>query len=160
MTFSYELKLLENNINYFYITNKISYHKLFQINFMVNKKDNLDPIDNLEYEKVLEEEIINSFENQFQSDFESDKHKNKFYRLKRTILEVSNRLFFFCFIGSFLFSFFLAFSENKVWFILYLISGFSCIFYTPNRKALKEFIAAWPNIEDLIKGRSLLRKRK
>jgi len=160
MTFSYELKLLENNINYFYITNKISYHKLLQINFMVNKKDNLDPIDNLEYEKVLEEEIINSFENQFQSDFESDKHKNKFYRLKRTILEVSNRLFFFCFIGSFLFSFFLAFSENKVWFILYLISGFSCIFYTPNRKALKEFIAAWPNIEDLIKGRSLLRKRK
>ena len=127
---------------------------------MVNKKDNLDPLDNLEYEKVLEEEIINSFENQFQSDFESDKHKIKFYRLKRTILEVSNRLFFFCFIGSFLFSFFLAFSENKVWFILYLISGFSCIFYTPNRKALKEFIAAWPNIEDLIKGRSLSRKRK
>ena len=160
MTFSYELKLLENYINYFYITNKISYHKLLQINFMVNKKDNLDPIDNLEYEKVLEEEIINSFENQFQSDFESDKHKNKFYRLKRTILEVSNRLFFFCFIGSFLFSFFLAFSENKIWFILYLISGFSCIFYMPNRKALKEFIAAWPNIEDLIKRRSLLRKRK
>jgi len=160
MTFSYELKLLENNINYFYITNKISYHKLLQINFMVNKKDNIDPIDNLEYEKVLEEEIINSFENQFQSDFESDKHKNKFCRLKRTILEVSNRLFFFCFIGSFLFSFFLAFSENKVWFILYLISGFSCIFYTPNRKALKELIAAWPNIEDLIKGRSLSRKRK
>ena len=160
MTFSYELKLLENNINYFYITNKISYHKLLQINFMVNKKDNLDPIDNLEYEKVLEEEIINSFEKKFQVDSESDKQRIKFYRLKRTILEVSNRLFFFCFIGSFLFSFFLAFSENKVWFILYLISGFSCIFYTPNRKALKEFIAAWPNIEDLIKGRSLLRKRK
>ncbi len=127
---------------------------------MSNQKDNLDPIDNLEYEKVLEEEIINSFENQFQSDIESDKHKIKFYRLKRTILEVFNRLFFLCFICSFLFSFFLAFSENKVWFILYLISGFSCIFYTPNRKALKEFIAAWPNIEDLIKGRSLSRKRK
>ena len=127
---------------------------------MVNKKDNLDPLDNLEYEKVLEEEIINSFENKFQRDSDSDKQKIKFYRLKRTILEVLNRLFFFCFIGSFLFSFFLAFSENKVWFILYLISGFSCIFYTPNRKALKEFIAAWPNIEDLIKGRSLLRKRK
>ena len=127
---------------------------------MVNKKDNLDPLDNLEYEKVLEEEIINSFENKFHIDAESNKQRIKFYRLKRTILEVSNRLFFFCFIGSFLFSFFLAFSENKVWFILYLISGFSCIFYTPNRKALKELIAAWPNIEDLIKGRSLSRKRK
>ena len=127
---------------------------------MVNKKDNLDPIDSLEYEKVLQEEIINSFENKLQSDSESEKQKIKFYRFQRTILEVSNRLFFFCFIGSFVFSFFLAFSENKVWFILYLISGFSCIFYTPNRKALKELIAAWPNIEDLIKGRSLSRKRK
>ena len=125
---------------------------------MVNKKDKLDPIDNLEYEKVLEEEIINSFENKFHIDAESNKQRIKFYRLKRTILEVSNRLFFFFFIGSFLFSFFLAFTENKVWFILYLISGFSCIFYTPNRKALKELIAAWPNIEDLIKGRSLPRK--
>ncbi len=76
---------------------------------MLNQKDNLDPIDNLEYEKVLEEEIINSFENQFQSDIESDKHKIKFYRLKMTILEVFNRLFFLCFICSFLFSFFLAF---------------------------------------------------
>ena len=36
----------------------------------------------------------------------------------------------------------------------------SCVFYTPNRKALKELIAAWPNIEDLIKGRSLWRKGK
>ena len=69
-----------------------------------------------------------------------------------------NRLFFFFFVGSFIFSFFLAYSENKVWFIIYLISAFSCIFYTPNRKALKELIAAWPNIEDLIKGRSLWRK--
>ncbi len=38
---------------------------------MVNKKDNLDPLDNLEYEKVLEEEIINSFENKFHIDSES-----------------------------------------------------------------------------------------
>ena len=127
---------------------------------MVDKKDNLDPIDNLEYEKVLEEEIINSFENKLQSNSDVDNQKFKLYRLKRAILEVSNRMLFFCFIGSFLFSFFLAFSENKVWFIIYLISCFSCIFYTPNRKALKELIAAWPNIEDLIKGRSLSRKRK
>ena len=78
---------------------------------MINKKDQSDPSDNLEYEKVLEEEIINSY-------------------------------------------------ESKLWFILYVISALSCVFYTPNRKALKELIAAWPNIEDLIKGRSLWRKGK
>ncbi len=127
---------------------------------MKNKNDSSDPIDNLEYEKVLEEEIINSYESKFQKDTEQDKKKTKLYRLKRTPLEIVNRLFFFFFIGSFLFSLFLAYSESKLWFILYVISALSCIFYTPNRKALKELIAAWPNIEDLIKGRSMWRKRK
>ena len=127
---------------------------------MKNKKDKSDPIDNLEYEKVLEEEIINSYESKFLKDIEPDQKKIKFYRLKKTPLEIVNRLFFFFFIGSFLFSLFLAYSESKLWFILYLISAFSCVFYTPNRKALKELIAAWPNVEDLIKGRSLWRKGK
>ena len=127
---------------------------------MINKKDQSDPIDNLEYEKVLEEEIINSYESKFQKDTEQDSKKIKFYRLKRTPLEVVNRLFFFFFIGSFLFSLFLAYSESKLWFILYVISALSCVFYTPNRKALKELIAAWPNLEDLIKGKSLWRKGK
>ena len=127
---------------------------------MINKKDSSDPIDNLEYEKVLEEEIINSYESKFQRDTEPDKKKIKFYRLKRTPLEIVNRLFFLFFIGSFLFSLFLAYSESKLWFILYVLSALSCIFYIPNRKALKELIAAWPNIEDLIKGRSLWRKGK
>ena len=127
---------------------------------MKNKKDSSEPIDNLEYEKILEEEIINSYENKFQQDSEPDKKKIKFYRLKRTPLEIVNRLFFFFFIGSFLFSLFLAYSESKLWFILYVISALSCVFYTPNRKALKELIAAWPNVEDLIKGRSLWRKGK
>ena len=127
---------------------------------MINKKDISDPIDNLEYEKVLEEEIINSYENKFLKDTGSDKKKIKFYRLKRTSFEIVNRLFFFLFIGSFLFSYYLAYSESKLWFILYVISALSCVFYTPNRKALKELIAAWPNIEDLIKGRSLWRKGK
>ena len=127
---------------------------------MKNKNDNGDPIDNLEYKKVLEEEIINSYESKFLKDTEQDSKKTKFYRLKRTPLEIVNRLFFFFFIGSFLFSLFLAYSESKLWFILYVISALSCIFYTPNRKALKELIAAWPNIEDLIKGRSLWRKGK
>jgi len=127
---------------------------------MINKKDQSDPIDNLEYEKVLEEEIINSYESKIQKDTEEDSKKIKFYRLKRTPLEILNRTFFFFFIGSFLFSSFLAYSESKLWFILYVISALSCVFYTPNRKALKELIAAWPNIEDLIKGRSLWRKGK
>ena len=124
---------------------------------MINKKDKSDSIDNLEYEKVLEEEIINSYESKFQKDTEED---SKFYRLKRTPLEILNRSFFFFFIGSFLFSLFLAYSESKLWFILYVISALSCVFYTPNRKALKELIAAWPNVEDLIKGRSMWRKGK
>ena len=127
---------------------------------MKNKKDNSDPIDDLEYEKVLEEEIINSYESKFQKDTEEDSKKIKFYRLKRTPLEILNRLFFFFFIGSFLYSLFLAYSESKLWFGLYVISALSCVFYTPNRKALKELIAAWPNIEDLIKGRSLWKKGK
>ena len=127
---------------------------------MINKKDQSNPIDNLEYEKVLEEEIFNSYESKFQKDTEEDIKKIKFYRLKRTPLEILNRTFFFFFIGSFLFSLFLAYSESKLWFILYVISALSCVFYTPNRKALKELIAAWPNIDDLIKGRILWRKGK
>ena len=127
---------------------------------MKNKKDKSDPIDNLEYEKVLEEEIINSYESKFLKDTQKDIKKTKFYRIKRTPLEIINRTFFFFFIGSFLFSLFLAYLESKLWFILYVISALSCVFYTPNRKALKELIAAWPNIEDLIKGRSLWRKGK
>ena len=127
---------------------------------MKNKNDISDPVNNLEYEKVLEEEIINSYESKFQKDTEQDSKKIKFYRLKRTPLEIINRLFFFFFIGSFLFSLSLAYSESKLWFILYVISALSCVFYTPNRKALKDLIAAWPNLEDLIKGKSLWRKGK
>ena len=123
-------------------------------------ENNTNPTNNLDYEEILEEEIVNSYENKFEADSDINKKDNRYYRLKRTPLEIINRLLFFLFIGSFIFSFFLAFSENKIWFMLYLISAFSCIFYTPNRKALKELIAAWPNIEDLIKGRSLWRKDK
>ena len=126
---------------------------------MKNKKENSDPINNLEYEKVLEEEIINSYESKFLNDTEPEK-TTKFYRLKKTPLEILNRSFFFFFIGSFLFSLFLAYAKSKLWFILYVISALSCVFYTPNRKSLKELIAAWPNIEDLIKGRSMWRKGK
>ena len=125
---------------------------------MISKENNSNPTRNLDYEEILEEEIINSYEKQFEADSDINKKDNRYYRLKRTPLEIINRLLFFSFIGSFIFSFFLAYTENKIWFILYIVSAFSCIFYTPNRKALKELIAAWPNIEDLIKGRSLWRK--
>ena len=94
---------------------------------MINKKDRSDPIDNIEYEKVLEEEIINSYESKFLKNTQLDKKKTKFYRLKRTPLEILNRSFFFFFIGSFLFSLFLAYSESKLWFMLYVIS---CLLYT------------------------------
>ena len=127
---------------------------------MSSNENNYIQTGRLEYDEILEEEIINSYEKKFEADSDINKKDNKYYRLKRTPLEIINRLLFFSFIGSFLFSFFLAYTENKIWFILYIFSAFSCIFYTPNRKALKELIAAWPNIEDLIKGRSLWRKDK
>ena len=127
---------------------------------MSSKKKNSNPTGNIDYQEILEEEIINSYVNKFEGESYINTKDKRYYRLKRTPLEIINRLFFFFFIGSFIFSFFLVYSENKVWFIIYLVSAFSCIFYTPNRKALKELIAAWPNIEDLIKGRSLWRKDK
>ena len=127
---------------------------------MRSKKNNSISTRNLEYEEILEEEIVNSYDKKFETDSDINKKDNRYYRLKRTPLEIINRLLFFSFVGSFIFSFFLAYTENKIWFILYIVSAFSCIFYTPNRKALKELIAAWPNIEDLIKGRSLWKKGK
>ena len=68
---------------------------------MKNKKENSDPIDNLEYEKVLEEEIINSYESKFEKVSELGRKKIKFYRLKRTPLEIVNRLFTFSLLGVF-----------------------------------------------------------
>ena len=127
---------------------------------MSSKENNTISTNNLDYEEILEEEIINSYEKKFEGESDIQKKDNRYYRLKRTPLEIINRLFFFAFIASFIFSFFLAYTENKIWFILYIVSAFSCIFYTPNRKALKELIAAWPNIEDIIRGRSLWKKYK
>ncbi len=79
-------------------------------------------------------------------------------RLKKPPLEIINRLLFFFFLGSFFFSFVSVYVTSIWWFFAYVLSAFSCILYLPNRKALKELIAAWPNIEDLIKKRSLWRK--
>ncbi len=84
--------------------------------------------------------------------------KIPFRRLKKSPLEIINRLLLFFFLGSFSFSFVYIYSINLWWFLGYLASAFSCILYPPNRRALKELIAAWPNVEDLIKNRSLWRK--
>ena len=127
---------------------------------MSTKVNDSNPMENLDYEEILEEEIIDSYKNKFGVDSDINERKNRLYWLKRTPIEIVNRLFFLLFIGSFIFSFFLAYSENKIWFVLYLVSAFSCIFYTPNRKAVKELVAAWPNIEDVIKGRSFWSKGK
>ena len=123
------------------------------------KNSNSESLDKVEYKDVLQEEIQNFLEIESSKSYEDMERKNRFSRIKKTPLEIINRLLFFLFIGSFIFSFISVYSENKTWFVFYVISAFSCVFYTPNRKALKELIAAWPNIEDIIRGRSLWRKK-
>ena len=120
---------------------------------------NSESLDKVEYKDVLQEEIQNFLEIESSKSYEDIERKNRLSRIKKTPLEIINRLLFFLFIGSFIFSFISVYSENKTWFVFYVISAFSCVFYTPNRKALKELIAAWPNIEDIIRVRSLWRKK-
>ena len=115
---------------------------------------NSRPSKNIEYKDILDEEIKNFLEVESFNQTESDKYKIS-NGLKRTPLEIINRILFLLFIGSFMYSFMSIYFINKIWFIFYVMSTFSCIFYTPNRKALKELIAAWPNLEDIIKGRRL-----
>jgi len=122
-------------------------------------KNNSEFFKNVEYKDVLQEEIQNFLEKESAIDEKFNNKQSKLSKLKRTPLEIINRLFFFLFLGSFIFSFISVYNENKTWFVFYVISAFSCIFYTPNRKALKELIAAWPNVEDLIRGRSLWKRK-
>jgi len=130
------------------------------------KKDS-EPLDNLSSQEIEDivrsneildqenERLIKEEEIDAQRFSKTKSTKRLLRRLRRSPLEVINRLLFFVFIGSFIFSFFSVYSINKLWFIFYVISAFSCVLYTPNRQALKELIAAWPNIEDLLKKRSL-----
>ena len=122
-------------------------------------KNNSEFLDNVEYKDVLQEEIQNFLEKESAIDDKFNVRKSKLSKFKRTPLEIINRLLFFLFLGSFIFSFISVYYENKTWFIFYVISAFSCVFYTPNRKALKELIAAWPNVEDIIRGRSLWKRK-
>tara|TARA_Y100001968_G_C19194804_1_gene636967 strand:+ start:40 stop:456 length:417 start_codon:yes stop_codon:yes gene_type:complete len=127
-----------------------------------------DPLKNLSEEQIadlvrtnesLDQEEMRLIKEQKEDDEkkiqESRYKKTPYRRLRKSPIEIINRLLFFIFLGSFLFSFISVYAINPWWFVLYVISSFSCIFYTPNRKALKELIAAWPNLQDLIKNRSL-----
>ena len=125
----------------------------------MTNKNNSEFLDNVEYKDVLQEEIQNFLEKESTIDDRFNNKKSKLSKFKRTPLEIINRLLFFLFLGSFIFSFISVYYENKTWFVFYVISAFSCVFYTPNRKALKELIAAWPNVEDIIRGRSLWKRK-
>ena len=132
------------------------------------KKDS-EPLDNLSSKEIEDivrsneildqetERLIKEEEIEAQRFSKTKSTKRLLRRLRRSPLEVINRSLFFVFIGSFMFSFISVYSINKLWFFFYVISAFSCVLYTPNRQALKELIAAWPNIEDLLKKRSLLK---
>ena len=130
------------------------------------KKDS-EPLDNLSSKEIEDivrsneildqenERLIKEEEIEAQRFSKTKSTKRLLRRLRRSPLEVINRSLFFVFISSFIFSFVSVYSINKSWFVFYVISAFSCVLYTPNRQALKELIAAWPNIEDLLKKRSL-----
>ena len=98
-----------------------------------------------EEKRILQEE---------QEDEKIRKFKNKpFRRLRASPIEVINRSLFFVFLSGFFFSFFSVYAISRWWLCIYIMSLFSCILYTPNRKALKELLDASLNIADLIKGR-------
>ncbi|AAP99710.1 MULTISPECIES: hypothetical protein [Prochlorococcus] len=103
---------------------------------------------------TLEEESERIIKEEMEEAKRKKAPKSPFKRLRKSPLEIVNRSLFFLFLGSFLFSFSSVYTASRWWFFWYVISAFSCILYTPNRKALKELLDAWPNIEDLIKGRS------
>ena len=109
-----------------------------------------DALDQEEEERRLKEES--------ESTIGKTPARNLLRKIRRSPLEIVNRSLFFLFIGSFLVSFASVYSTNPVWFFWYVVSAFSCVLYTPNRKALKELVDAWPNINDLIRGRSLWKK--
>tara|TARA_Y100001968_G_scaffold211398_1_gene194547 strand:- start:9 stop:416 length:408 start_codon:yes stop_codon:yes gene_type:complete len=133
---------------------------------MTTIKKGSEPLDNLSSDEIedivrsndaLDQENARFIEEEIESQrFSKTKSTRRLLRrLRRSPLEVINRSLFFVFIGSFIFSFVSVYSINKWWFSFYVFSAFSCVLYTPNRQALKELIAAWPNIEDLLKNRSL-----
>jgi len=134
---------------------------------MASINEGSEPLDNLTDEQLselvrsndaLDKEEARILKEEKEEEERRKSAKKPFRRLKKSPVEICNRSLFFVFIVSFLASFTSIYAENRWWFYLYLISTFSCIFYIPNRRALKELLDAWPNIEDLIKNRSLWKK--
>mgnify|MGYP000609120801 CR=1 FL=1 len=130
---------------------------------MNSNKEGSDPFKNLSEEQLselvkandaLDQEEVRILNEEMAEEEKIRSQKKPFRRLRRSPLEIINRSLFLLFLGSFLFSFISVYFTNRWWFVWYLISAFSCIIYTPNRKALKELLDAWPNINDLIKGNS------
>ena len=127
---------------------------------MSSIENNSDPLENLTKEQisdlgksidVLDQEEASLAKEELEELARRESAKAPFRRLKRSPLEIINRSFFFIFLGSFVFSIISIYTVNRLWFFLYLASIFSCILYTPNRKAIKELLDAWPNVEELIK---------
>ena len=115
-----------------------------QLEELVKSNNELDQ----EEERWLKEED----EEQHRKAIEKRSAKNALRKIRKVALEIINRSLFWFFLGSFLFSFVSAYFATPWWFFWYLISACACIFYTPNRKALKELLDAWPNIVDLLKS--------
>ena len=139
------------------------YYQLIALMEPINEEGS-EPLDNFTEEQLanLGESIdtLDKEEERWKQELREEEEtkrltKMSFRRLIKSPLEIINRLLFFFFLGSFLFSFISVYALNRWWFAGYVISAFSCILYPPNRKALKELIAAWPNIEDLIRKRRL-----
>ena len=56
---------------------------------MSSKSNNSNPTGNLDYEEILEEEIINSYENKFEANSDINNKNKRFYRLKSCLLYTS-----------------------------------------------------------------------
>ncbi len=119
-----------------------------------------DPLENLTDEQIknigqsidaLDQEEARIIKEEIEEKEKRNVSKESFRRLKKSPLEIINRSLFFVFIGSFISSFFSVYNANHWWFLWYVTSAFSCILYSPNRKALKELLDAWPNIKDLLR---------
>ena len=128
---------------------------------MTSKEEGSDSFINFTEEKLSElvkaNDALDQEEARIRNEEKEEEEKRRsekkpFRRLRKSPLEILNRSLFLLFLGSFLFSFVSAYFTSRWWFFWYLISAFSCILYTPNRKALKELLDAWPNIIDLIKA--------
>ena len=128
---------------------------------MTSNKGDTDPFKNFTDEQLSElvkaNDALDQEEARIKNDEIEEEAKRRikqkpFIRLRKSPYEIFNRSLFLLFLGSFLFSFVSVYATSRWWFFWYLISAFSCILYTPNRKALKELLDAWPNIVDLIKG--------